>query len=584
MKIKSVTIKNIRGFQNTTIQLDMIPNKPSMLVAPNGSGKTSFAVAFSSVRPRSFNVDEDEIFSNNNTFTPELIVETDDKTYTVNPTTNELTRDFAVFVINNQNKVKTITNNIAGHQVATSRMHVPPIVLVKNIPADVVLNNPFIENYNLNGFVKGTIPSIDSLLNNNQFMNNLDVSVIRNLRRPLKQVDDFIIRLQSYEGNKADVWDRILREDIPILSQIEMVQKTADQCSQYISNPNDIRCYLAAVQIIKLYLNNEDIFKSKIARAQYIIEKRSYKTLFASLINTWKDIKPKEVDNSLIIEINDSNKLSNGERDIIVILAMLQQAKNALTKTNNILVIDEVFDYLDDANLIAAQYYITNFISDVKNRGHNIFPIILSHINPNYFKSYTFRDLKVYYLNNHKPMYSSRMEKLLLRRSELMKQDRENNTTNDLISKYMLHFHNDYSIDMGDTFNHKAELNPWKNITVFKNYCKDETEKYINQNDYDSIAVCVWLRECIEKYLYDNLPEDKKEQYLNEHGTTNKILFAEELGIFGPETFNLLGLIYNDYLHTDNKSKIDSRETLYSRLENNTIREMIKNVVKQFHA
>ncbi len=107
---------------------------------------------------------------------------------------------------------------------------------------------------------------------------------------------------------------------------------------------------------------------------------------------------------------------------------------------------------------------------------------------------------------------------------------------------------------------------------------------YINQNDYDSIAVCVWLRECIEKYLYDNLPEDKKEQYLNEHGTTNKILYAEELGIFWPETFNLLGLIYNDYLHTDNKSKTDSRETFYSRLENNTIREMIKNVVKQFHA
>ena len=109
MEIKSVTIKNIRGFQNTRIELDMIPNKPSIIVAPNGSGKTSFAVAFNSVKPRSFIVDNEEIYSNNDTFIPELIVETDTRTYNVNPNLNELTREFSVYVINNQNKVKTIT-------------------------------------------------------------------------------------------------------------------------------------------------------------------------------------------------------------------------------------------------------------------------------------------------------------------------------------------------------------------------------------------------------------------------------------------------------------------------------------------
>ena len=43
--------------------------------------------------------------------------------------------------------------------------------------------------------------------------------------------------------------------------------------------------------------------------------------------------------------------------------------------------------------------------------------------------------------------------------------------------------------------------------------------------------------------------------------------------------FSLLGLIYNDNLHVENKSRIDCRETLYSRLENDTIREMIRSVV-----
>ena len=46
MKIKTVHIKNVRGLGNHKSELNMIPNKPSILVAPNGSGKSSFAFAF----------------------------------------------------------------------------------------------------------------------------------------------------------------------------------------------------------------------------------------------------------------------------------------------------------------------------------------------------------------------------------------------------------------------------------------------------------------------------------------------------------------------------------------------------------
>lgn len=46
MNIKSIHIKNVRGLGDRKIELNMIPNKPSLLVAPNGSGKSSFAFAF----------------------------------------------------------------------------------------------------------------------------------------------------------------------------------------------------------------------------------------------------------------------------------------------------------------------------------------------------------------------------------------------------------------------------------------------------------------------------------------------------------------------------------------------------------
>ena len=203
MIIKSVTIKNVRGFQNRTIEFDMIPNKPSMLVAPNGTGKSSFAIALKSLKPRSLQVDKDEIYSNNDTFIPEVIVETDTSILVANPTKNELANDFAVFVINNQNKAKTITNNIAGTRVATARMHVAPIVLIKNIPADVVMQNTFIADNSLQGLVRGTIPSIDNLLSNKHFLEKINTSIIRPLVRQLKPIDDFIIRLRTYTGRKV---------------------------------------------------------------------------------------------------------------------------------------------------------------------------------------------------------------------------------------------------------------------------------------------------------------------------------------------------------------------------------------------
>lgn len=53
---------------------------------------------------------------------------------------------------------------------------------------------------------------------------------------------------------------------------------------------------------------------------------------------------------------------------------------------------------------------------------------------------------------------------------------------------------------------------------------------------------------------------------------------ADEQGINVPEIYYLLGNIYNDPMHVDNKSNKLITQTLYSRLENATVRNMIKMV------
>ena len=43
--LKVIEIENIKGIGHKRFALDIWPNKPSLLVAPNGFGKSSFAVA-----------------------------------------------------------------------------------------------------------------------------------------------------------------------------------------------------------------------------------------------------------------------------------------------------------------------------------------------------------------------------------------------------------------------------------------------------------------------------------------------------------------------------------------------------------
>ena len=67
-------------------------------------------------------------------------------------------------------------------------------------------------------------------------------------------------------------------------------------------------------------------------------------------------------------------------------------------------------------------------------------------------------------------------------------------------------------------------------------------------------------------------------RFLYKHGTLDKLEYAEEQGVDVPEIYYLLGNIYNDPMHVDNKSNKLITQTLHSRMENNTIRGMIKNV------
>ena len=54
MVITELHIENIKGLQNFELKQSIQPNRPNILVAPNGFGKTSLAIAFKSLKNSKF--------------------------------------------------------------------------------------------------------------------------------------------------------------------------------------------------------------------------------------------------------------------------------------------------------------------------------------------------------------------------------------------------------------------------------------------------------------------------------------------------------------------------------------------------
>lgn len=574
MNIKTITIKNVRGINLKKVTLNMIPNKPSILVAPNGAGKSSFAFAFQWLNRFRIKINEEDAYLNDINNKPELIIETDEienNRYKANENKNEISKKFGVFVINNS--LKAILPGIkVGIPMGKSRITVPDIELLGKAPEDIVIVDDFEDVYNLHDLPFGLFPRATTIFSNNTIMNKLDILSLKCSKYDMTKINQAINTIKDFNGTIDNRHNKIHDELYDSIYNISSIKYVSDILKESTDDDN-LKCLLKSVRIVTYSYRNPENLKKRIEYANYKINEKKIRRLFNTIKQTWKEIKPHIKDGKMILSIGDAQRISNGERDFLTFISMLIQAESYFIKKDNILIIDEVFDYMDDANLVAAQHYINKFVSKLRIEGKNIYPIILSHINPTYYKTYAFKNMKVYYLNQIPyPHACDNMLKLIRRRDSLEKEDKKKA---DLISKYMFHYYNNYNYDMSDII--QLYDPKWGNLHLFKSYCKNNVLKYINGEEYDALALCVALREIIEEYCYKKLDNDEQRGYFldNIHGTENKINYVENLGIICPETFHILGLIYNDSLHATNKNNIDLRQTLYSRLENNTIKGII---------
>ena len=581
MALKKIQIENVKGITNRTFELDILPNKPSLLVAPNGFGKSSFACAFASLQNNKISVHDNHLHQNNQELEARLFIEYQDQAGMVHSlkadfTSNTISEHFSWFVINNQIKAKGIGRKFGGRTTVSADITIEPVTLIDTIPEQNNFSYSYTNqksNFGQNGKI---LTNISNYFNNLKFITALsnyydDLDKIP-LVRNKKSLDAIISDINEQSGTSENIITWINENKIQQFSVIEPLNNLA----QYIMQSNvgvlePAQSFLTALQIHYEYQRDKSQFKKAIQYSKYKLEKLKYQELLSAFNTSWRNIAPREKGSQLIVEFPKAHQISNGQRDVITFISLLLKAQKKLKGPNAILIIDEVFDYLDDVNLVAVQYYITKFIKIFKDEGRRLYPLILTHLNPFYFKHYVFKDQKVYFLDIRNIQASQGMIKLL--------RNRNHSSIKNDVSKFMLHFHTERMNKRAD-FRELGLRERWGEGDHFYNFINDETSKYKTGNlEFDPLAICCAVRVKIEKFAYQQLVNPEHQNtFLNEtKETLNKLEYAENIGAIIPEYFYLLSIIYNDGMHLENEKNTISR--ISAALENQTIRYLIDKVM-----
>ena len=585
MNISTIEIINIKGIENGLFKLDLIPNKPNILVAPNGFGKSSFATAFDSLKSNKIELDDKDYFNKKTENRPVLRISlSNGTTLTADDNQNTIVDNFDVFVINNQTEPKSVIQSYDGRTFAKTSLDIKQTVLIQTIPqrVDFDYNSANIKSsFGANG--SKLLTNITKIFSCGQLFHRIEneVDFTRFELKSYKTIlDTSFIQINQQTGTGNSIKDWINTNVLTLFKGLDEFVKLSNIITSFgfPEVKDEIDSYLTAWQIITVKNNMGVNYRKACKYLFYLDEKDDYTQTIAAFnpVKDRFDIKPKVEGSSLIIKWPKAHEISNGQRDILTFIALLFKSRRNFKKTDCILVIDEIFDYMDDANLITFQYYISTFIDEMKRRKQRIFPILLTHLDPLFFNHFCFNEtkIKVNYLKEINIKSNQQILKIIYKR--------EDSCIKDKVDAYYFHFHPSINtIDLTTEFTALKLNTDWATPERFLNKIFREVRRYLFETTtFDPLAICFGVRIQIEKLVYDKIPdEENRRLFIDEtNGTKNKLHFAQSIGIHIPETYFLLGIIYNTSLHLDEGQ--DVSKPLGLKMENETIKQMIFNIFK----
>lgn len=580
--ITKIKITNIKGFGTDHNELDvqLSESRINILVAPNGFGKTSLTTAFKCVSEngKRLVVHKDLMYQKNENLHPVLRLEENNVKYVADRSKNEIADKFNCQIINGLLKADTKSVKIGSYTNTTAILAIDEVILgtIPQNPQKAYKLATIRSNFGEKGKM---LHDISPLFENVNLLDSIlglnDVFEKFKAKKRDKIVEDVICNINEAKANIKKIKANV---DLSFIQADGYYQTFATNLKQYYSNFSDWEIFSAFYQFKYMFEQHKDWLSKQINYLKYVQFKKKLDKNLKDFNSSWKtDLKSVGEKGVLKVKFLKADELSNGQRDVMSFIVQLMNVRNKLkSKKKNIVIIDEIFDYMDDANLTAAQYYLTKYLEI--NKG-NIYIIILSHLDPVFFKNYIFspKKINVCYLSKQTINVSESMKAFICFRNNLNKEDKSDKQIYDDLSTFFFHY-NPSNKDL------TAVVKPQKNLrtTWFKDdnlkvYLVDELNKYLSDsNDYDPYSVCLAIRIRVEKLAYDKLKkETDKQSFLGEYKTKDRLSKAEDLGASIPDSFYVMGAIYNDAEHLhDNEN---DKKCIYKLCN-----KVIKNIIKEF--
>lgn len=588
-KIQRIKIMNVKGKGLYELKFNELhANFPNLFVAPNGFGKSTIATIFKAMKSTRIQLEKEDYFEGNEGNLPsielELVLNTVTTTLEADTTKNKINPLIDTYVINNPVYAKSTSRSFGRFSSQSARLDVEDLVFYDSIPPKVEIPykvKEFKDVYGEKGKVFMSISEVFKSLENLEMLcvNYELLNKCSTQKRPETAINKFIEQMAD-SGTMKYIKDSITSDklmiikDDPLLSELLQIVKDLENLP--FDKENEIDLVLTLIQIIEVFKKTGSNIKKAKSHLEYVEYRRDLDYKLNMFNTTGRSIKTKEKKGKLIVEFFAANKMSNGERDVLSFISNLSKFKVKFKKKIGILIIDEIFDYLDGSNMLIVQYYLSQMIEESKEMGKVLFPIILTHLDPSLFNNYYFNRPKIHYLKNYSYSEDKQMVDLLrIRSNKALHQELA-----EKIETFYLHYHPEKS-QFNENEKSLISNENYHDSLLFYEMIHNEVEKYLNGEKYDPIKIICAVRVKIEKIVYTFLPnDDAKTEYIGIHTTIKKLNYAFEQNVYIPEDFFLLQPLYNDGLHINNnnnatKNKIQS---ICLKLDNIVVQRIIRNI------
>lgn len=589
--ITKIQIQNVKGFSvpGTNLAVHIDPKKVNLCIAPNGFGKSSITAALKSLKTNKLDVGT-ELKNSAHVNEPSFLsIELDGKEYCATEGENELYSKARLqsYVINSRVVPAYRRIEYNGFRGGKSYMTIGCIDLcsAKTKPKSSYKCTEYKAEFGPNGKL---LKSIKDYIDDSNFMSSCSelygIFDKFKQRRTYKLIDDLVNQINLQSGTSQEIQktlnDKCFKE-LDCCKEYHTFQKLLTTKDTSL---NKLDSFLVFFQLLQYYSKCKKEFKSICEFSSYVKLKRSVRREIDFLNTSGAEVALREEDGKLRVIFPNADRLSNGQRDVLTFVTQLIHFKAIKKDTwNYILVIDEVFDYLDDANIVAAQYYLSKIL---KEDDYRTYILLMTHLNPFTFRSYLMNKnvLNFVYLHSSIPESKPATKRFIAWRDEQKKSNKDIYIT---LCAHFFHY-NPTSFDLTQKVDVERLQNfkkTWLSSDVYRAMLIDEMNIYLSRkNNYDPYAVACALRIMIEKKLYLKLrTKDQQTQFIETETTSSKMALCEDFGVKISDAYGIVNAIQNEahhlqYTNDENRNCHVQEKSAVYMLQHNVIHHIIEQI------